>query len=427
MTRLLSLVVAIVACASVSMAEEFEPFPKTKADMKTSAGIMTGFAPAFKVFTDIWTAKKVADANSVEKAGDCLSDQAKAMKTSNPKRWGQLCSVEGYKGNAVCGKNVTATESYPNPAVWFDDECTTGPTFVGGGLDVSGKCAVWNFDNLTASFNKIKDLTAPYTKANEELVDESLKLAFGNDMFKAYVMNNPAQKGTAGFVDAQVSVSVVRNNDWDQCVSGTMESYVESKIDFTKGVAFVYNPTFTKDAKVTMAGSASVAIIGGESAASISTTTSGEIRIGEVKNSGPITITGVTNVFISNVVNQKGGDIDVINSKASVYQTTNEAEIIVQGSSEFYAYGINNKGTITVEAGSGIVELCANTGSVVIKAGANVTVKAPKGTSVTGGTFEAYVSDGSACGSSIPIGSSAVAYTPSIMLTLSLFAAWAAL
>ena len=202
---------------------------------------------------------------------------------------------------------------------------------------------------------------------------------------RAYVVNDHAKQAAhpADFNPATVTVSPAKNDDdGNQCFQSMVEPYTESKIHITSGQTWMYNPTATKDARITVSGPASVGIVGGNNAGAINVYNStGRVQLAGITNSGPVSVDGASNVFISGVVNNAGGMLNILNiAGATIYGTTNHANIVV-GGSKFDAYQIDNTGSIFIKDGAFNLEFCSNTGSVVIERCDGVcTVSAPEGT-----------------------------------------------
>ena len=113
-----------------------------------------------------------------------------------------------------------------------------------------------------------------------------------------------------------------------------------------------------------------VTVTGGQNFGKIEITTSGKVRISEIENSGEVDFANSEDVFIAGLPNS--GKITFTNTKTTFVDILNEAtgDVTIDGG-EYSAYGVVNKGTITVKAGSDISGhiKCNEGGTIIVEEG----------------------------------------------------------
>lgn len=165
----------------------------------------------------------------------------------------------------------------------------------------------------------------------------------------------------------------------------------------TNSTVSVYNTV--NNASIQFSGTSQATIRKTMNTGAILVRTVGSIIISDTVNAGPLDVQNTPNINIYNTHNLPSGNVLVHNSSASIFNSINEANILVRGggswnssrvlnigsiignrdATSFYAVQVENRGTIEINGGSGFLELCSNTGKVIIGEEVTGTVVAPTG------------------------------------------------
>jgi len=162
------------------------------------------------------------------------------------------------------------------------------------------------------------------------------------------------------------------------CWIGLWETTNNGEVVFessSQTYALILNPTnmATSD-PLSLSGKGTAVVLGGTSAGTIDSTTTGKVEIYGVESSGPIKVANSQDILLAGIVNR--GNIIADNVSATLIDITNHGSVTVKGGGKYKAYNIVNKGNIIVEAGNIELELiCPSSGSVTMSEGVTGKVK----------------------------------------------------
>jgi hypothetical protein len=255
--------------------------------------------------------------------GDHTTDAYKAM-----------CTGAGYQGPSICGIDASGNEIPAWP--YAREECSTGPDHEVGleeDCDDNGchmRCSSgYNAADVEEYFNEW--VSDPAAMRIGEAASEGGKrvtdAVFAN--VRAFIINSPNAVEHARL-------------DVTSCAAITMDPYTNGLINVQGGSAYVFNATSMSGGTISIEGSANAMVVGGSNEGTIMCTSTGSIRIAHLKNAGPVEVHGGTDIFLSNVENNHGGEVHVSDTDAVLMDVVNRGKVFVSGNSNAFAYQIKN-------------------------------------------------------------------------------------
>jgi hypothetical protein len=296
------------------------------------------------------------------------------------------CTAKDFVGATVCGTNGKKDDARvykPGAPIAFMTDCSTGPTHPVNGADdeeVDGK-TVYTCNTNQAKFDAFykqyqatgyKDLGA--MTAAEKTAWEGLQKYLGpfGQFYKAVV------SGAADSTKPALTMELV-----DGCI-GLLGSPTlgPSTLAVKKGTAYVYAPTVLAGAEISVApadgDSVNVWILAGTSEGKVTVTKPGAsstFYINDFTNgkAGEVSITGGSDVFISNVVNK--GTVVATDTIGTAINIVNEGDIKIKGKSNINLVLTSNTGTIEFDDDA--------TGTLSVPSDQTAGIKTPAGVTLT--------------------------------------------
>jgi len=285
--------------------------------------------------------------------------------SSSTNEYKAQCTMTYVQGPSVCG-----TDSNDEPVlesdIYYRGSCSTYPNHTIDNEDGEVTVAEWN-----ELVNEVQTNGYPTTQTGINTLYDDHEDAFDapKDYFRAYLL------GGDGVVN-EATLTINAPNYYTML----SESYCDAKLIFQGGSCGVYRPKALALCDIEISGTSSVTVIDGTNAGTISSSSTGTIRIAGTINQGQLDVQNGVDVFITGVVNKAGGDLMVTNTDATIYDTSNAANIVFDGGNVFLRK-VSNSGTVRVKAGTVDAEVCLLTGTVVIESGVTGSIRVPTGTS----------------------------------------------
>jgi len=315
--------------------------------------------------------------------GDFSSTSAREFKA--------MCKAESFQGPGVCG--TTGNDMETGSSTYYL-ECATGPKHTLTGTseecewDESQNKDVCEPETCSFTPDNLKAFldAAPKSREDyEKLPADTQRAGALHQYNRAFVTNGPDAVNKA-----VVELNVKSDVKGETCAAVLLEPTMEagSTLDATGGFAYVSNPEVAATGEIKVSGAADFTVFGGSNAGKIILTdVTGSVQVAGTTNSGPITATGVKGLFIVDVENKVGGNIEATNTEASLYNVVNHADVTVVGG-KFNAYSMENHGTVTITGAEVNGAIRINTGTINLIS-CTGTFAGPEGGGTDGGTVTA--------------------------------------